>query len=63
MNRWLKITLGLAVLVISLYLILPGMLLSSWGQAALELVKGGITIGIILTGIALIVLGISELKN
>jgi hypothetical protein len=63
MNKWLKITSGLAVLIIAIYLILPGMPLSSWGYATLELVKGGITVAVILMGIVLIIIGMSELKN
>lgn len=63
MNRWIKILLGLIVLIVPLYLIVPGMPLENWGVATWELIKGGITLTVLLTGIVLIVLGISELKN
>lgn len=62
MDRWIKIILGLILLAGPLALIMPGMPFASWGVAALEMIKGGVAIGIILIGIALIVLGISELK-
>ncbi|NCN51533.1 hypothetical protein GW931_00810 [archaeon] len=63
MSKWLKIVLGLILLVVPLALIMPGMPLSEWGVATLELIKGGITIVVILIGIILIVMGIDELKN
>jgi len=63
MNRWLKILIGLILVVVPVALIVPGMPLSNWGRAAWELIKGGIAIFVILTGILLIVLGISELKD
>jgi len=63
MNKWLKILLGLLVLVIPLYLIMPGMPLSNWGIAALEFTKGGLTVFVILIGLVLIIMGIDELKN
>jgi len=63
MNRWLKILIGLILVIVPLALVAPGMPLSNWGRAAWELIKGGITILVILIGILLIVLGISELKD
>jgi len=63
MNKWVKIILGLALIVAVLLLVTPGMPLTSWGAAAWTLIKGGITILIAIMGIALIILGISELRN
>jgi len=63
MNKIIKILLGLILLVIPLYLILPGMPLESWGIAALDLIKGGITILILILGIILIILGLDELRK
>jgi hypothetical protein len=37
--------------------------LENWGKAAIELIKGGITILVFLTGIIFILLGLSELKE
>lgn len=63
MNKGLKIILGLILLVVPLYLILPGMPLSEWGDAAWKIIQGGLTIAVLGAGIILIILGISEIKN
>jgi uncharacterized membrane protein len=63
MNKLLKIFFGLILVVIPLYLVLPGMPLASWGAAAWQVIKGSITILVILLGIILIVMGIDELKD
>ncbi len=63
MSKWIKILLGLILLVVPLYLVFPGMPLSSWGEATWELIKGGITIFVILMGIILVIIGIDELKD
>jgi len=63
MNKWLKILLGLILIVIPLYLILPTSPLETWGIAALELIKGGVTIFVLIAGIVFVVLGISDLKD
>jgi len=63
MNKGLKILIGLILVVVPLYLVMPGMTLASWGRAAWELIKGGVTILVILIGITLIVMGIDELRN
>ncbi len=63
MDKALKIILGLILVVVPLYLVLPGMPLAGWGAAAWELIKGAITIVVILVGLILIILGISELKD
>lgn len=63
MKNILKILLGLILLVIPIYLIFPGMPLETWGIAAVDLIKGGITILVLLSGLTLIILGINELKE
>lgn len=63
MNKILKIIFGLILVVIPIYLIFPGMALESWGAAALTLIKGGITILVLLIGIVLVILGIDELRK
>ena len=63
MNKELKILIGLILVVAPLCLVMPGMAFSSWGRAAWELIKGGITILVILIGVILIVMGIDELKD
>jgi hypothetical protein len=59
----LKVVLGLLLVIIPLYLVFPQMPLENWGKAAIELIKGGITILVFLTGIIFILLGLSELKE
>ena len=59
----LKILIGLIILIVPLYLIFPGMPLETWGNAVLELIKGGITFVVLLIGIILILLGLTDIKN
>lgn len=63
MNKELKILIGLILVVVPLYFVMPGMALANWGRAAWELIKGGITILVILIGIILIAMGIDELRD
>lgn len=63
MNKWLKILIGLILIVIPLYLIFPTSPLESWGIAALNLIKGGVTILVLILGIILVTLGIIDLKR
>ncbi|MBT4375811.1 hypothetical protein HOD29_00345 [archaeon] len=63
MNKWIKIFLGLILVILVLMLATPGMPLASWGLAAWTLIKGGLTILVAIIGIMLIVLGISDLKD
>ncbi|MBU2612388.1 MAG: hypothetical protein KKB62_01560 [Nanoarchaeota archaeon] len=63
MNKGLKIIIGLILIVVPLYLIMPGMALASLGVAAWEFLKGGITLLVILMGLILVVMGIIELRN
>lgn len=60
MNKGLTIILGLILVIVP---ILAGFYYPSWGSAAIELVKGGIMLGVIMAGLLLLLLGISELKN
>ncbi len=63
MKKILKILLGFVFLALPFYFILPGMVLQNWGIAALDLIKGSVTILVPLIGLALLILGFSELKN
>ena len=63
MKKILKILLGLIFLVVPIYFIFPGMPLENWGIAALNLIKGRITILVLLIGLILITIGINEIKN
>jgi len=63
MKKVLKILIGLILAAGPLYFILPGMCMESWGRAAMTLIKGGITIIVPLIGLALILMGFSELRE
>ena len=61
MNKWIKLLLGLGLM--------NGAIFACWtnfagfGQATLDLLKGGIVWIVLFIGLALILLGINELKN
>jgi len=63
MKKVLKILIGLILMAGPLYFILPGMSMSSWGRAAVDLIKGGITILVPIIGLALILMGFNQLKE
>ena len=63
MNKIIKIILGLILLIGPLFLIFPGAPMHSWGSAALTIIKGGITLLVLLIGLILIILGINELRK
>jgi hypothetical protein len=61
MKKLIEIVMGLILLLVPLYAWITNL----WGvgDAALNLLKGGIIWILILLGVILLVLGISELKN
>jgi hypothetical protein len=60
--KWLlEILVGLLLILIPLWLVLTS--LAGWGAAALELIKGGLVLGVILIGIMFVILGISDVKQ
>jgi hypothetical protein len=63
MKKILKILIGLVLLTGTIALVFPGMAMQSWGYAALNLIKGGVTLLVLLAGMVLITLGITELKE
>ena len=63
MNKWLEILLGLILVVIPVALVLPSMPFYSWGIAALEVIKGGIVVFIVLVGLLFLLLGINDLRE
>ena len=62
LKNLLKIILGLILIVLPIWLVTFDSL-RGWGQAALDLIQGGIVIAIIMIGLVLLVLGFSELKE
>jgi len=63
MNKWLELLIGLILIAVPLLLVTLVPLFNSWGTAALEFLKGGIVILIILIGIVFIIFWISDLRD
>lgn len=63
MKKLLKIIFGLILTAGTTLLVLPGMPLASWGIAAINLIKGGLTLLVSLIGLVLIIIGFTELKE
>ena len=63
MNKWLEILIGLILVIIPLVLVIPGMYFASWGIAAVEFIKGGVVVFLVLLGLLFLMLGISDLKE
>jgi len=63
MNKWLEILLGLILVIIPVALVLPSMPFYGWGIAALEIIKGGIVVFIVLVGLLFLLLGINDLRE
>lgn len=61
MNKWLKLLIGLILLVAAVYV--WGMDFLGFGTAALNLLKGGIIWFVIMLGLLLLFLGITDLKE
>jgi len=61
MNKWFELLMGLVLITLSVYVI--GMNLLGVGTAALIFLKGGAAWFIIMIGLLLIILGISDLKE
>ncbi|MEK6817513.1 MAG: hypothetical protein AABX80_01805 [Nanoarchaeota archaeon] len=60
MNKFISILFGLILLAVGVY---GAFGLLSWGEAALSFLKGGIVWLVLLIGLILVILGISDLKN
>lgn len=60
MNKWLQLLIGLVLVLVPIWtaITFPG-----WGQAVIDLIQGGLVIGVALIGLVLIVLGISSMKD
>lgn len=63
MKKALKILIGLVLVLVPIILAFPGMCLEDWGYAAMDLIKGGITLIVLFVGAILITLGITELRD
>jgi len=61
MNKWLEIIFGLILVAVAVYF--WGLNLWGFGEAALEVLKGGLIWLVIMFGLLFILLGISDLKE
>ena len=62
MNKWMEILLGLILVIAPVVLVLQVPIFISWGTAALEVLKGGVVIFLIMIGLLFLILGINDLK-
>ena len=60
MNKWIEILLGLILIIVP---IVAALQYSIWGAAVITCIKGGVVIGIVMIGLLLLLLGISDLKG
>ena len=60
MNKWLEILLGLILVLIPIWVAIT---FSSWGAATIAFLQGGVICFVILIGLLLLMLGISDLKD
>jgi predicted phage tail protein len=62
MNKWLELIIGLVLVIAAIYFAW-GIYPASWGNAAITVLKGGIVWFVIMVGLLLLLLGISDLKE
>jgi len=60
MNKWAELLVGLILVIVPLVIAIN---FESWGAATLQVLMGGIIIGVILIGLLFIMLGISDIKS
>lgn len=69
MNKWLEIIIGLVLVCAAAYVCIASLNWTLWGfnmnfgHAALEFLKGGLIWFVIMIGLVLILLGISDLRE
>lgn len=63
MNKWLEILLGLILVAGAIYAVCTMSAMASWYTAAISVLKGGIVWLVIIIGLLLLMLGISDLKD
>ena len=60
MNKALSIILGIVLILAPILIVLNIPIFFSWGPATIEFLKGGVVIAIVLIGLLLVILGITE---
>ena len=61
MKWWAEVLVGLLLVLVPIWLVLT--IGTGWGVAAIELIKGGIVVGVVLIGALFVMLGISDIKQ
>ena len=60
MKKFIEIFFGLLLVVVAVYI---AVVVPRWLMSTIHLMRGGVIIGLVLIGIALILIGFSELKS
>ncbi|MEM2954945.1 MAG: hypothetical protein QW625_03305 [Candidatus Nanoarchaeia archaeon] len=63
MNKWIELLIGIVLIVVPIVVVTSVSTFLNWGQAAIEFIKGGIVVCLVIVGIILLILGISDLKG
>lgn len=63
MNKWLELLIGLVLIIVPILIVNLVPIFYSWGAAALEFLKGGVVVLLIMIGIIFVILWISDLKG
>ena len=63
MNKFLEILVGLVLVIAPILVVLNVPLFYNWGPAAVEFLKGGVVVCIVIVGLIFLILGISDLKG
>ena len=61
MNKWLELLVGLILLLAPIVVALQWA--STWGQATLQFIMGGVIVLVALIGLMFIMLGLSDISN
>ena len=61
MNKWLELILGILLIIVPIWTTM--VYLPNWWSAALQFLMGGVIIAIIVVGVLLLILGISDLRD
>lgn len=63
MNKFIEILIGLILIIAPILIVLNAPVFYNWGVAAVEFLKGGIIVGIVIVGLIFLILGISDLRS
>ena len=63
MSKFMGLLIGIILVVAPILIVIYVPVFGSWGRAALDLIKGGILITIILIGLLFVLIGLSDMGN